>query len=303
MKFTLFKILVILVISVSPSCKNDNETNYEIEENKGGQEKVKSVKNLNISFLLDLSDRIDPERHPNESMEYYLRDVAYIESVAKVFASSLKTKKTKLINDNIQLYFDPAPKNKDVNRLSDELKFNINSKNATLKLLNKIDASYSKKPLEIYKAAIKDKDYVGSDTWRFFKTNIKDYCVRENHRNILVILTDGYIFHKDSKITQGNKTSFLTPKLIKHLKLNDENWKVKIENENYGFIPANNNLSDIEILVLGINPDNRNPYEESVIKYYWEQWFNNMKVKKYKIVTTALPSNTNQIIKDFITND
>lgn len=303
MKFTLFKILVILIISVSPSCKSDNETNYEIEETTGEQEKVKSDDKLNISFLLDLSDRIDPEEHPNESMEYYLRDVAYIESVAKVFTSSLKTKKAKLIDDNIQLYFDPAPKNKDINRLSDELKFNINSKNATLKLLNKIDAFYSKKPLEIYKAAIKDKDYIGSDTWRFFKTNIKDYCVRENHRNILVILTDGYIFHENSKITQGNKTSFLTSKKIRELNLNDENWKAKIQYENYGFMTANNNLSDIEILVLGINPNAGNPYEESVIKYYWEQWFNNMKVKKYKILTTALPSNTNQIIKDFITND
>ena len=303
MKFTLFKILVIMVISMSPSCKSDNETNYEIEETTGEQEKVKSDEKLNISFLLDLSDRIDPEKHPNKSMEYYLRDVAYIESVAKIFTSNLKIKRTKLINDNIQLYFDPAPKNKDINKLSDELKFNINSKNATLKLLDKIDAFYAKKPLEIYKAAIKDKDYVGSDTWRFFKTKIKDYCVRENHRNILVILTDGYIFHENSKITEGNKTSFLTPKLIKRLKLNDENWKTKIQHENHGFITANNNLSDIEILVLGINPDDGNPYEESVIKYYWERWFNNMKVKKYKILTTALPSNTNQIIKDFITND
>ncbi|GGB73278.1 hypothetical protein GCM10007424_11470 [Flavobacterium suaedae] len=303
MKFTLFKILILLVISASPSCKSDNETNYEIEENIGEQEKVKSDDKLNISFLLDLSDRIDPEEHPNESMEYYLRDVAYIQSVAKVFTSSLKTKKTRLMDDDIQLYFDPAPKNKDINRLSDELKFNVNSKNATLKLLNKIDIFYSKKPLEIYKAAIKDKDYIGSDTWRFFETNIKDYCIRENHRNILVILTDGYIYHENSKITQGNKTSYLTSKLIKRLKLNDEQWKAKIENKGYGFITANNNLSDIEILVLGINPDDGNPYEESVIKYYWEHWFNNMKVKKYKIVTTALPSNTNQIIKDFITND
>ncbi|QYJ68262.1 hypothetical protein [Flavobacterium litorale] len=300
MKFTLFKIFVILIISVSPSCKSNDETNYNIQETTEEQEKVKSDEKLNISFLLDLSDRIDPEKHPNESMEYYLRDVAYIKSVAKAFTIHLKSKKVKNMNDRMQLYFDPIPKSKNINKLSNDLKFHVNQKNVTLKLLDKIDTFYSKKPLEIYKAAIKDNDYVGSDTWRFFKTNIKDYCIRENHRNILVILTDGYIFHENSKITQGNKTTFLTPKLIKHLKLNDENWRTKIEKENYGFITATDSLTNLEILVLGINPNNINPYEEDVIRYYWENWFKSMKVKKYKVETTALPSNTNQVIKEFI---
>ena len=54
------------------------------------------------------------------------------------------------------------------------------------------------------------------------------------------------------------------------------------------------------ILVLGINADKKNPYEEDVIIKYWEDWFNDMKVKKYEIKTSALPSNMDKIIKEFI---
>tara|TARA_R110001606_G_scaffold376284_1_gene534899 strand:- start:168 stop:626 length:459 start_codon:yes stop_codon:yes gene_type:complete len=148
--------------------------------------------------------------------------------------------------------------------------------------------------------AIEDNSYVGSDTWRFFKNKIKDYCIDDNYRNILVILTDGYIFHKNSKIEEDNKTSYLTPQTIRKFKLNTGNWQEKIEKENFGFIPATENLQNLEILVLGINPDNKNSYEQDVIEKYWSDWFNSMKVNKYESKNASLPSNMDKIIKDFI---
>ena len=39
--------------------------------------------NLNISVLLDLSDRIDTIKYSNPSMEFYQRDLGYLKSVAK----------------------------------------------------------------------------------------------------------------------------------------------------------------------------------------------------------------------------
>jgi hypothetical protein len=70
--------------------------------------------------------------------------------------------------------------------------------------------------------------------------------------------------------------------------------------QNMEFIKANNDLSNLEILVLGINPDTKNPYEDEVIKAYWAKWFEAMQVKRYEIHTTELPSNMDKIIKDFI---
>lgn len=71
-------------------------------------------------------------------------------------------------------------------------------------------------------------------------------------------------------------------------------------NQKLGFIPTNKDLSNLEILVLGINPNPRNPYEEDVINAYWSNWFETMRVKRYEIRNADIPSNMDKVIKDFI---
>jgi hypothetical protein len=285
----------IFILFLLCSCAKDS-----INKKNTVSKKNTTKQNLNISFLLDLSDRINPEKYPNESMEFYQRDVAYIKSVSEAFDMHLRKKRVRQMNDKIQLFFDPAPLNENINKISNQLKYNISRESVNLDLLDNIKATYASKPIDIYDLAIKDNSYVGSDTWRFFKNKIKDYCIDENYRNILVILTDGYIFHKNSKIEEENRTSYLTPQTIRKFKLNTGKWQEKIEKENFGFIPATENLQNLEILVLGINPDTKNPYEEDVIEKYWSDWFESMEVKKYEIKNAGLPSNMDKIIKDFI---
>ena len=233
-------------------------------------------------------------------MEFYLRDVAYIKSVSEAFDIHLRNKKVRQMDDRIQLYFDPAPSNQNINKISNQLKFYVSRDEVSFEILDEIKKTYANKPLEIYNLAIKDNAYIGSDTWKFFKTKVKDYCIEENYRNILVILTDGYIFHKNSKIKESNLTSYLTPQEIRRFNLNKSNWKERIENKKLGFIPATDNLENLEVLVLGINPDKKNPYEQDVIIKYWSDWLNKMKVKKYAIKNAGLPSNMDKIIKNFI---
>lgn len=257
---------------------------------------------LNISFLLDLSDRINPEKYSNGTMDYYKMDVAYIQSVSEAFLAHLTNKKVQRMNDRIQLYFDPPPRNQNINKLSESLRFEVSRNNVSEDLLEAIDHSYETKPKEIYELAINDNAYIGSDMWRFFKNKIQDFCILKEHRNILIILTDGYIYHKDTQIEDGNQTTYLTPQFIRKHKLNTKNWKKRIVDKNFGFIPAAENLENLEILVLGINPDKKNPYEEDVIQEYWKDWLHDMKVGRYEIKTTILPSNMDKIIKDFILN-
>lgn len=301
MKFFLKTLIVVPTILITLSCANSSEKRESPRKTENNLTRLnKSGQNLNISFLLDLSDRINPQKYPNESMEYYLRDVAYIKSVTDAFMIHLKQKKVREIKDKIQLYFDPAPQNQNINEISNRLSYDINRNNISLELLDELNQIYTTKPIEIYDLAIKDNNYVGSDTWRFFKTKIKDYCIEEDYRNILIILTDGYIYHKDTKIKENNLTSYLTPEIIRGFKLNTGDWKNTFENYKYGFIPATEDLSHLEILVLGINPDKTNPYEEDVIMKYWGDWFDNMKVGRYEIKTSALPSNMDKVIKDYI---
>jgi len=256
-------------------------------------------RNLNISVLLDLSDRIDPAKYPNPSMPYHLRDVGYINSVAEAFSDHIKSKKIKQMNDRMQLFFDPAPLNPDINTISKQLRVSLDKDNVSKELIADVEVKYKKLPSELYQLAIKDKHYIGSDTWKFFKNKIDD-CTEEGYRNVLVILTDGYIFYQNSLMTEANQTSFLTPEAIRKNGLTTSDWSAKMTQGHHGFIKASEDLSNLEILVLGINPDIKNPYEEDVIKAYWTKWFEAMKVRRYEIRSAELPSDMDKVIKDFI---
>lgn len=288
--------IVTVIFLLLFSCK---EKEKEVKPEK--EKSTKEEKNdLNISILMDLSDRIDTEKYPNPTMEYYLRDVGYINSVAEAFNLHLKSKRVRQTNDKMQLFFDPPPLDPQINAISKDLKIEVNKDNISKDFITKIKNDYSEKPRKIYELAIKDHHYVGSDIWKFFKTKVNDYCIQDGYRNILVILTDGYIFYKDTKIKENNATTYLTPELIRAGNLNTSDWEQKMTNQKFEFIKANNDLSNLEVLVLGLNPDKRNSYEEDVIKAYWTKWFEAMKVKRYQIRTADLPSNMDKIIKDFI---
>jgi hypothetical protein len=235
-------------------------------------------------------------------MEYYLRDVGYINSVYDAFSQHIKGKKIMQMDDKLQLFFDPPPLNPDINSISKSLKIELSKANVSNELLAEIEKKYKSEPLQLYQLAIKDNNYVGSDTWTFFKNRLDDYCIDQEHRNILVILTDGYIYYKNSLMQEDNKSTWLTPERIRKDGLNNSSWSEKFNSEKFGFIKAKNDLSNLEILVLGINPNPNNPYEEDVIKAYWTKWFEDMKVKHYEIRTTDLPSNIDKVIEDFILN-
>jgi len=289
------------------SCKDDTKSEKQILEatekelpQNHFQKLSSNRENLNISVLLDLSDRINPEKYPSPSMEFYLRDIGYLKSVARSFETHLINKKLITINDNLQVYIDPEPSDKTLNEKLQILKVSFNKNNVTKKGILETSIKYDSISDLIYKAAIKDDHYVGSDTWRFFKNKVNDYCIEEGYRNILILLTDGYIYHKNTKIMDENRTTYLTPQYIKHFGLNSSKWQEKFSQQDFGFISNNENLSDLEVLILGINPDIKNPHEEDVIRAYWSKWLEEMNVKYYEIKQADLPSNMDKIIREFI---
>jgi hypothetical protein len=255
--------------------------------------------NINVSILIDLSDRIDPKTNPNPTMEYFQRDMEYIKSIETGFLNHIKNKRIITYDDQMQVFFNPEPLDPKMNGFTKELKVSFD-KNTSKDYFTSVEQKYSELPLQIYQSAIKDGNYIGSDIWEFFRNKIKDYCIKNDHRNILFILTDGYIYHKDTMFSQDNKTSYLTSKLIKANKLTAPDFSNIIEKNKYGFVKANDDLSNLEVIVLGINPEKSNPFEEAVIKEYWENWFKEMKIKKFQIKSADLPSNLDPIIKNII---
>lgn len=284
------------------SCKHDKEEILNTE--RTSQEEIIKLSpnrpNLNISILIDLSDRINPEKYPNPAMEFFERDLGYIHSVAQSFELHLRNKRSIKIDDHIQLYIDPEPADSDLNEKINSLNMTFTKSNAKRDIIMNTSVIYDSISKQIFNSAIDDNNYVGSDIWGFFKNNVKDFCIEKNHRNILVILTDGYLYHKNTKLRDNNLTSYLRPQDIRNFKLNKPDWEERINIQNFGFIPANDNLQELEVLVLGINPDPKNPYEQDVIFKYWNNWFEKMNVKNFEIKKANLPANMDQIIKNYI---
>ena len=298
MKKTLLKYLAPLLLILFFSCKDD-----EKKEHKETAVKSAVSENYNISILVDLSDRISIKKNPNPTMEFYQRDLGYIKSVSEAFTQHLKAKRIRQINDKMQLFFNPEPLDPAINSISQKLKIVIDKNNASRDLLNSINSNYAAQTLKIYESAIKDDNYIGSDIWRFFDTKVKDQCIENKARNILVILTDGYMFYESTIMKDRNRTSYITPELIRKNSLNNNDWEKNFKDQDFGFIKIDTDLSDLEVLVLGINPSKNNPYEEKVIKAYWTKWLTEMKIKHFEIKNADLPSNIDKIIKDFISKN
>lgn len=282
---------LLMIISLASCCKDKTGKTEEGTKNPV----VVDSNNINVSILIDLSDRIDPKTNPNPTMQYFQRDTEYIKAIEKGFLNHIKSKKIITYEDQMQVFFNPEPLDPKMNELTKELKVSFD-KNTPRNYFDQVDKKYSELPTTIYQSAIKDGNYVGSDIWEFFKNKVKDYCIKNDHRNILFILTDGYMYHENTKFSEGSKTSYLTGKLINANHLTTSNFKEVIEKNKFGFVKANDHLNNLEVIVLGINPEKGNPFEEAVIKEYWENWFKEMKIKNYQIKSADLPSNLEPII-------
>ncbi|WP_417558357.1 hypothetical protein [Mesoflavibacter zeaxanthinifaciens] len=259
--------------------------------------------NINVSILLDLSDRIDSEKYPNPTMDYYLRDAGYIRSIAEAFEIHVRSKRSNLINDKIKLFIDPEPTKKGLDKRLDLLRINFDRNNAKREAILQTSIKYDSISKLIYEDAIADNNYVGSDIWGFIKNRAKDYCIEKGKRNILVILTDGYIYHKDNLRLEDGKSSYLTQQLIKKFGLNNGDWRESMNSKDYSFIVPEINLSDIEILVLGINSHEIRPYGDDIITEYWKDWLSALNVGKFAIKQTGLPVNLDKTIKEFILDE
>lgn len=294
-----------IIILFFSSCKSDyksGDSSTKKENTDSEIEKKDKNENYNISILIDLSDRISTTKYPNPTMEYYQRDLGYINSISEAFSYHVRNKKIMRMNDNIQVFFNPNPLNSEINKISNNLKIKVDKKNATKEFINSINKTYTSEMSKIYELALKDNNFIGSDIWGFFQNNIKDYCIEKKHRNILIILTDGYIFYKDNNFKEDNESTYLTPELIRSYNLNNKDWKKTLETKKIGYLRANDDLSNLEVLVLGINPSKNNPYEGKIIKEFWSNWFREMNVKRFEIKESALPSNMDKVIKEFIEN-
>ncbi|MHB1106664.1 MAG: hypothetical protein ACYCZ2_09910 [Lutibacter sp.] len=308
MKIIKSTIIFLFSIALIFGCddKNDKPQNATTNSEKTGM--VSAVKQLNITILLDLSDRIEPSKYPNKP-EHFERDIEIVNHFTEMFKREMESKGAYSAKGKLKVIFSPRPLDDEINRIASKLNVDlskaINPKEKKI-IFDNLSSSFRENLKTIYAKTIETKKYIGSDIWRFFKNDVVDYALNTDpdidYRNILVIITDGYLYHSDSKILENNRSPYLLPETIEKNGLRKPDWKETFNTGDYGFITKRDNLDKLDILVLEVNPSQKHKDDEDIIKAYLSKWFDEMKVNKYEIYNTDLPEYTKAKIDKFIKN-
>ena len=295
-------ILLLLMGCASDNNKSGNESSDPKTNNVTGN--AKFGKQLNITILLDLSDRISPETSP-AIPEHYQRDTAIIKTFADLFIRDMAKRGTFMSKGKLKVIFSPQPQDPNINILATKLNVDLSKMDNKQKkeIYDNISKSFPGDAFQIYSSTLKTNKWIGSDIWRFFKNDVKDFSIDRdtNYRNILVLLTDGYIYHENSMDNVGNRYAYILPENLKKSNLrNNPNWETVIDQQDFGMITKRNDLQNLEVMVLEVTPSPTNVNDEDIIKKVLTKWFNEMKVKRFAIYKSELPEYTKQRISDFI---
>ena len=259
-------------------------------------------KQLNISILLDLSDRISPTAHP-ATPSHMQRDTAIVGQIIRLFKEDMNERGAFDANGRLQVLMSPPPGIANINSLQSELQVNL------AKMDNKqkkdtyigISGNFATALEEIYTETNNQSRWTGSDIWRFFKNDVKDLCIDRdtNYHNILVILTDGYIYDKNTTQRVGSRVQQLTRGTIGKYRSSSDPI-ADMERDDFGLMPATNGLDNLEVLVLEVTPENNSQKDELILKYCLDKWLKEMGVSRWAVHTTDLPANTSRRIASFI---
>lgn len=278
MKKTVILSVVMLCICL---CSCVTETT---ETTGGSSQNVSDDRPINISIFLDLSDRIIKD---SNGMLQSKKDSIIVDAIVDEFIEVVIKHKIIKTKDKIKIYFYPTPSLPEINNVAKNLDVDFSKiKEGKLKKqqVQNLKKQFSDNLSTIYISTLNSKNWIGSDIWGFFEDRVKELCIQKGCRNIMIILTDGYIYHKNNKQVSGTNYSYITTQTLAVA--------------NSGLIPCkHSDLSDLEVMFLEIDaPVNHSKRIETILS----EWLEKMNVSKYKIVKTDQPTNTVKIIENFL---
>lgn len=294
--------------AVLASC-GSNDVQGPKEEKSLVASSFKTQKQFNINILWDLSDRIDPTKNP-AAPDHYQRDIEVIKDITELFKQDMDSKGAYLSKGKLKVFFTPTPSDNSINTIAQNLSVDLsqfkgeNASKDKKKVFDSITSQFEQNANRIYGLTIQsnkgNSNWDGSDIWRFFKDESDKVIESDtNYRNILVILTDGYIYHKDSKGVSGHRSQFILPQTLVPFR-NNPNWEKLIVEKDYGLMGTGKKLPNLEVLVLEVTPTKGNRNDADYISAYLEKWFTEMDIKKFKIYPSDLPTYTKSRIESFI---
>ena len=269
-----FIILHCVLLVVSVSCNSPQKSKQKVVE-----------KPLNISVFLDLSDRLTRKIEPS----HMSRDTAIIGYIVDYFKAHTLGPQILQSKNSIKIFFYPAPHSSDIATLANELSVNMEQYNGKDKriTLENMKAKFQGNLTQIYNKTISEENWIGCDIWDFFNSRkVDSQCIKKDARNILIILTDGYLFDQNNKIKEGNSYSYILPQTL--------------EQKDASLIVRRKGLNDLEVRILEVNPYTKEQGYKMIP--ILEKWLKEMGISEgnLTVAETDLPTNTYTVIKSFL---
>lgn len=300
------KYSMILVFVIFCSC--GSETSMPEGENAGKNLSASSHaakgKQLNLTILLDLSDRIDPKLnagHPSQKE----KDSTLIGDLIDYFLQEMDTKGAYMAKGKMQVLLYPPPAISGINEKVEKLSVDLSKMDVKEKknVHETLKATVASNISQVYNAVIGQASWPGSDIWGFFKQDVDYLAISKdsNYQNLLVVFTDGYVYHQDSKERKGNRYSYILPEQFDQYKLRSSNdWEEKMEKLDYGLISKRSDLNNLEVLVLEVNHTGKYKKDEEIIRKVLGKWFSEMNVRQWEVFNSDLPTTTMNKIDRFL---
>lgn len=295
---TMCVVLCAVFFSLLNGCNSDEQ---EPASPSGEQEPASSNDVLNITVILDTSNRVSPERRPDQIQ----RDTKIVEEIVVQFVKVAKKHigQSSLKYDGSLTVVAPnqpsvasipwgimekltIPDPNDWNSIQDMEESLEQQKEALLEGIS-----------QLYEFVL-EHPQTGSDIYRWFQYK-RERDFDKKRRNLIICLSDGYLnFDRNIEAKRLPGTYMRTRELR-----DDPDWRQKIL-DGEGLKPIGKDFSryNVKFLMLEITPQRDGqgipyPQDFEIIKVYWDTWLKSMGIKGDFIEHGAPPINE---IKSFI---
>ncbi|MBQ4485221.1 MAG: hypothetical protein II934_09530 [Prevotella sp.] len=218
------------------------------------------------------------------------KDTAIVGYIADYFLKESKDNGIQESQNRIKVLFYPEPQGTAMVKCADDLNVDIQKCKEGAERKNKVKnvkETFQKSLEQVYTQAIKDSNFPGCDIWGFFSNKKVDiHCISDNHRNILFVLTDGYILDEKTMERNGDISNYISSKIL--------------TNPNAELEVGRTGLENLEVAILEINP--QDPKHLKKMTSMIENWLKGMGIKEENITIsdTGLPVNTKRVIESFL---
>jgi len=302
-------------------------------DKKVAQNKDIDIEHFNIIIVPDLSNRIDNNRFPKP-----IDDSQFVSAlIDDIYPNILKNRVDINQTDKIQMKFTSSKiiNLYDIN--NSKLKFDFGdfkSQVDRIKYLvnrdNKAEFSHDKDAFKTEFSRVLAKARAktcGADLWTFFNNDLNKTCIHNEvrtiegkkfryhhkYKNIIVLLTDGYVeaglYGKNNG--QKNKKYHLSGRTVKEFRKQfkrsgEMDMKTFFAKNGYGLMPMKNSiLKDVEVLAVefydrSLTPAGNatvHPTDGEILELFWNDWMRESGVKKFKCCKIA--SSTDEFMEVF----